>query len=283
MVNRKPGTLSTSTRSTISIERKVTESLRFIRRKIKTRPHIGIVLGSGLGHFADSVESPQAIDTSTIPFYPKSTIEGHVGKLLVGTLHGKTVLIFQGRVHFYESGDLESVLYPIRIAKGLGVHTLLVTNAAGGVNPRFRPGDLMMLRDQINLTFENPLRNVKPTLRRSPVYDIGLQTIIMEAARSRRIALRRGVYCGVKGPSYETAAEVRMTKLIGSDAVGMSTVNEASFAHALGMRIGGISCITNLSTGITDQRLTHVEVTEVALRVQHSFGTLLDAIVERID
>ncbi len=269
--------------SELSIAEKIKASLRFIRKRTKARPRIAIVLGSGLGHFADSIPSAQVINTTTIPFYPKSTIKGHSGRLLFGQLHGKTLLMFQGRIHFYESGDLESILYPIRIAHALGVRTLLLTNAAGGVNPHFKPADLMLIRDHINLTFENTSGTVAPLHRNAPVYNTELQSIITAAARSKGIRLREGTYCGLKGPSYETAAEVRMSKIIGSDAVGMSTVNEASFAHALGMRVGGISCITNLSTGITDQPLTHNEVTEVALRVQHSFSTLLDAIVERID
>ncbi|MBI1803485.1 MAG: purine-nucleoside phosphorylase [Ignavibacteriae bacterium] len=265
------------------IERKLKESVSFIRQTIRQRPRIGIVLGSGLGYFADSMASTQAMNTAAIPHYPTSTIEGHSGKFLIGKLHGKTLLVFQGRVHYYESGNIESILYPIRVARALGVRTLLVTNAAGGVNPGFKPADLMLITDHINLTFKNAIRGYMPHHHNTPVYDPALQALIADAAQSKGISLKRGVYCGVQGPSYETAAEVRMSKMIGADAVGMSTVNEASLAHALGMRVGGISCITNLSTGMTNQKLTHREVTEVARQVQHSFSTLLDAIIERLE
>ena len=270
-------------RSAYTLEEKVDESVRFIRQVSNKKPRLGIVLGSGLGYFAESLTSTTSIDTSTIPHYPKPTIEGHEGKLLIGTLHEKTMLLFQGRVHYYESGDLESVLYPIRIAHALGVRTLLLTNAAGGINSKFRPADLMLITDHINLTHENPSRGISAVRKNTPVYDLELQKLILLAAKSQRIKLQRGVYCGLKGPSYETVAEVQLARHIGSDAVGMSTVNEATFAQGLGMRVAGISCITNLSTGISDQKLSHNEVTDVAQQVQYAFSALLDTVIERLD
>jgi purine-nucleoside phosphorylase len=193
--------------------------------------------------------------------------------------------VFQGRVHYYETGKIASVLYPIYVAHRLGIRTLIVTNAAGGVNREFKPADLMLMTDQINLTFENPLGDpplVPRHRKNAPLYDDGLQQIIRKTADKKNIVLRRGVYCGITGPSYETAAEVKMVRLFGGDAVGMSTVNEVTLAQSLGMRVAGISCITNLSTGISDQKLSHAEVTEVADRVKQVFAGLLRGVIEQL-
>lgn len=263
------------------IQRNVVESARIIRSKTTIRPKIGIILGSGLGEFGESLSRKKSIENSSVPHYPVSTIEGHHGRLIFGKLHGKSLIVFQGRVHFYESGDIEQVLYPIRVAHRLGVRTLLLTNAAGGVNRSFRPGDLMVITDHLNLTFENPVSDPTPQIH-CGVYDAKLQEIINAIGRKQNIDLREGVYCGIKGPSYETAAEVEMVRRLGGDAVGMSTVNEASFARSLGMRIAGISCITNLSTGILPRKLSHDEVTEVANRVKKTFRSLLEGIVREL-
>jgi purine-nucleoside phosphorylase len=233
-----------------AVARKLDESLAMIRSQVKLRPRIAVVLGSGLGDFADTLASPTSINTSDIPHYPRSSVVGHQGRLVFGTLGTTSLLAFQGRVHFYETGSLETVLYPIRIAHLLGITTLIVTNAAGGVNRSFRPGDLMLITDQLNLTFEDPLRSALWPRRsiRNDLYDLDLQRVITAAAGRLHLKLRKGVYCGVKGPSYETAAEVRMVGRVGGDAVGMSTINEVSLAATLGMREAGISCITNFAT-----------------------------------
>ena len=257
------------------------ESLSYIRSGTKAKPKVAIVLGSGLGDFADSLSSKVSIDTSSIPHYPVSTVEGHKGKLVFGKIGKTNLLAFQGRVHFYETGTLNTILYPIQIAHALGVKTLIVTNAAGGVNKQFNPGDLMLMTDQINLTFENPLRGNKTTtqVRSAFLYASSLQEIISKTALQHSIALQRGVYLGVKGPSYETAAEIEMIRRIGADAVGMSTVNEVSLAHSLGIKIAGISCITNYATGIKDLKLSHAEVTEVANKVKQKFTLLLKSFI----
>jgi purine-nucleoside phosphorylase len=266
----------------MTTESKVKESLHVIRAVTKIRPKIALVLGSGLGDFADTLESKCEIEITTIPHYPRSTVEGHKGKLVFGKYRSIPLLVFQGRIHYYESGKLESVLYPIRIAHGLGVSTLIVTNAAGGINDKFHAGDLMMITDHINLTFENPLKGIRIRKHHKELYDKKFQQVVLDAAAMKNISLQQGVYCGLKGPAYETAAEVEMTRRLSADAVGMSTVNEVAFACGLGMRVAGISCITNLSTGITGMKLSHEEVTVVANRVKQSFSELLGEIITTI-
>jgi purine-nucleoside phosphorylase len=283
----------------------IDESLRTIRAHVTAQPSIGVILGSGLGDFADTLQKVQSIETKDIPHYPRSTVIGHQGKLVFGSLERVPLLVFQGRVHFYETGTLETILYPIRIAHALGVKTLLVTNAAGGVNKKFRPGDLMLLEDQINLTFEKPGKGLRfgfwdlsfydEPRKKSPsgkfavnkpqfeIYDTSLQALILRTAKLTRTPLKSGVYMGVKGPSYETAAEIRMARDLGADAVGMSTVNEVSLAVGLGMRVAGISCITNLATGISQEKLSHAEVTEVANMAKKDFTALLQRVVKTIN
>ncbi|HUL44449.1 MAG TPA: purine-nucleoside phosphorylase [Bacteroidota bacterium] len=264
------------------IQSNVRDSIKFIRKRTVERPRLAIILGSGLGEFANTLENATVIPTSAIPHYPKSTVPGHGGKLVFGRLGSIKVLAFQGRVHFYETGDIETILYPIRVAWVLGIRTLIVTNAAGGIGSELRPGDLMVITDQINLSFERPYTIGSERARGKALYDESLRKTIEGVAEDRRIAIAKGVYCGVKGPSYETAAEIRMARHIGADAVGMSTVNEVSLASRLGMRVAGISCITNLSTGISDQKLSHHEVTEVANLVKHSFTSLLEGVIREI-
>ena len=269
-------------RTKSDINKLVDKSVEYIRSQVSIRPKVAIVLGSGLGDFAESLIGKTIIETSSIPHYPRSTVEGHKGKLIFGKLNHLSVLAFQGRVHFYESGDLETILYPIRVAHAFNIKTLIVTNAAGGFNPNFKPGDLMMITDQINLTFENPLVGLKQSAISHNLYDKSIQQLIIVAAHEQNIPVKEGIYCGIKGPSYETAAEVEMIRRIGADAVGMSTVNEVSLARAFGMRVGGISCITNLSTGILDQKLSHREVTEIANMVKDPFSKLLQGIIHNI-
>jgi purine-nucleoside phosphorylase len=258
------------------------ESLKYISSRITTPPRIGIILGSGLGDFGTLVTDAVVIPTSEIPHYPASTVTGHSGKMIFGTVrnNGKIspqLLVFQGRVHFYESNSLARVIYPIEVASALGITTLLITNAAGGINKSFLPGDLMLIRDCINLTFENPLvgRSIKASQRVTNYFDDELMDIARRSAHTLQIPIKEGVYCWTKGPSYETAAEIRMMERFGADAVGMSTVPEVMTAVHLGMKVLGISCITNLSTGITSSKLSHDEVTETANMVKHHFTSLV--------
>ncbi|RPH35260.1 purine-nucleoside phosphorylase [bacterium] len=263
-------------------QQQIQESVSFVRAKTRQHPSVGLILGSGLGDFADTLPGAITIAASDIPHYPVSTVEGHRGRLVFSTLgSGLTVIAFQGRVHFYESRDVHTVTFPVRLAHALGVHTLLVTNAAGGINKEFSPGDLMLISDQLDFTWENSLRILTGTARtRRFLYDPELLSRAAETAASLGIRLRTGVYAGVKGPSYETAAEVEMIRRLGGDVVGMSTVLEAHLASALGMRLVGISCITNKATGIGGAKLNHQEVTEVANRVRHDFSLLLNGILQ---
>lgn len=275
---KKKNRINAMRRKQETIESRVKESVEFIRAQSPLRPKIALILGSGLGEFADRLTDKIVVPTNTIPHYPQSTVEGHKGNLVFGKLQHITLLTFQGRVHFYETGNLETILYPIRIAHGLHINKMIITNAAGGINRSFTPGDLMLIEDQINLTFENAL-DASHSIRKRDLYAPEIRKIIEQAAREKKIQIRKGVYCGIKGPSYETAAEISMLRKFGADAVGMSTVNEVSFASMLGMKIGGISCITNLSTGILDQKLSHDEVTEIANKVKGSFSNLLQGII----
>ena len=260
----------------------VKESVAYIREHSTLAPKIAVVLGSGLGEFADELPSRTALSTSHIPHYPLSTVEGHKGKLVFARLCEKPILAFQGRIHFYESDNLETVLYPIRVAHKLGIKTLIVTNAAGGVNRMFNAGDLMILTDQINFTLERPGAASFKSFSPKEVYSLALMEKAEFAAKANDIIVRKGVYVGLRGPSYETAAEIEMFRRLGGDAVGMSTVFETSLASSFGMEILGISCITNLATGIGSSKLSHAEVTEVGNRVKKTFAKLVSATINLI-
>ncbi len=264
-------------------DKRLKESVEFINHKINIFPTIALILGSGLGDFVESVPKINIIDTTKIPNYPHSTVEGHKGKLIICKLKEIPLLVFQGRNHFYETGKIETVLYPIHVASALGIKILIITNAAGGVNRTLTPGDLMLIKDQINLTFENPLNNINRTIFRIPLYDLNLQKTILSISSQKNISLREGIYCGIKGPSYETAAEIKMIRKFGADAVGMSTVNEVSLAVTLGIRVLGISCITNMSTGISKHKLSHEEVTDVAKKIEYKFLELISSFIKSIE
>ncbi len=259
----------------------IAESVRYIRSITGASPKTGIILGSGLGDFADAIQGALRIPTTDIPHYPKSTVQGHKGFLVFAKLDGTEILAFQGRKHFYESASLDTVLYPILVASELGIRSLLITNAAGGINRTFVPGDLMILADQINLAFQRPPAWFPPT-NSSQVYSSRLIGLAEKAAADNRILVRKGVYVGLKGPTYETASEIQMLTRLGGDAVGMSTVFEASLASRLGIEVLGISCITNLGTGISTTKLSHEEVTEVGNTVKHTFARLVAATIRMI-
>ena len=248
---------------------------------------IAVVLGSGLGAFADSLEQARAVPFAELPGFPRATVQGHKGRLVFGMLAGVPVLAQQGRLHGYEGHDAATVAFPARVLGALGARALAVTNAAGGANPSFVPGDLMRITDHLNLTGRNPLvgPNEEGLGPRFPdlshAYDARLAGALEDAARATGQNLRAGVYAKFNGPSYETPAEIRMARALGADAVGMSTVPEVIVAAHMGLPVCGISCITNLAAGISQHPLTHEEVMEVARAVEGKFLDLLKAFVPR--
>jgi purine-nucleoside phosphorylase len=262
---------------------------RTIRARVNTDAvRVAIVLGSGLGGFAEDFEEPTAIPYSEIPGFVTSTAEGHVGQLVIGKLDGLPVVAMQGRVHFYEGYSLEEVTFPIRVFKLLGIKTLVLTNAAGGIDVQLSQGALMVINDHLNLMGVNPLRggNDERFGPRFPdmteVYSRELQEIVVEEARDMAVEVRRGIYAALSGPSYETPAEIHMLRTFGADAVGMSTVPEAIVARHMGMSVLGISCITNMAAGISDVPINHEEVMETGQRVRAIFAELLRKVIARL-
>lgn len=257
---------------------KLSQSVEYLNSRISARPRSAVVLGSGLGDFARKLTNKTVIDSSAIPHYPVPQVEGHAGQLIFGRVpsskSSSLILAFVGRPHFYESADLDRVTYPIRLAHRLGVKNLILTNAAGGVNPEFSPGDLMLITGQINLTL-SALKSPKELRSGMQVYNSELLELARESAGEKGVDLKEGVYCGVTGPSYETAAEIEMVRRIGADAVGMSTVHEAMIASRLGIKVLGISLITNLATGLTSEPASHEEVIRVAREARKRFERFL--------
>lgn len=260
----------------------------FIKEKIKEQPKIGLILGSGLGVLVDEIEDQVKVPYHTIPEFPTSTVEGHEGQLVFGKIHGVSVVAMQGRIHYYEGYDMGKVTFPVRVMKELGIDTLIVTNAAGGVNTSFKPGDLMLITDHINFTGTSPLigpNNPELGLRfvdMSYPYDRELRKVAKDAAKEVNVNLREGVYVAVTGPSYETPAEIRMFRTLGADAVGMSTVSEVIVARHAELKVLGISCITNMAAGILDQPLNHEEVIETTQKVREQFLSLIKEIVRKL-
>jgi purine-nucleoside phosphorylase len=251
-------------------------------------PTIGLVLGSGLGAWAEGLADPVAIDYAKIPGFAASTVPGHAGRLVVGRAGAVTCAAMQGRVHYYEGHDLGAVTFPIRVLISLGCTTLIVTNAAGGVNPSYRPGDLVCITDHLHLLPGHPLRG-KNDERLGPrfpdmtnAYDPTLRDLAHEVARGQGFELRDGVYACLQGPAYETPAEVRMVRALGADLVGMSTAPEVIVARHQGARVLGLSCVTNLAAGLSGNPLSHTEVTETANQVRARFTALVDGIVARL-
>jgi len=269
-------------------EREARAAADVVRRRIgDSIPAAAIVLGSGLGGLADEIDSVAKIPYGEVPGFPDATVAGHAGALIAGTLGGRFVLALAGRFHMYEGHDVRLAAFPVRVAHALGADTLIVSNAAGGVNRLWQPSDLMLIRDHINLMFRNPLVGAveRGDLRfpdMSMPYDAVLSDLARAVAKDEGIPLREGVYAGLLGPTYETAAEVRMLEVFGADAVGMSTVPEVIVARAVGMRVLGFSCITNLACGLTSNPITHAEVLEATSRAAASFKRLVKGVVARL-
>lgn len=259
----------------------------FLKEKGMEHPEIGLILGSGLGELADEAENAVEVLYEDIPGFPVSTVEGHAGKLVYGTLGDRKVIAMQGRFHYYEGYSFKEVTFPVRVMKALGVSSLMVTNAAGGVNESYTPGDLMIITDHINMTGDNPLLGPNDSTfgprftDMSQAYDRDYQETIEKVAKENDIAIQKGVYLGLTGPTYETPAEVRMIRVLGGDAVGMSTVPEVIVARHAGLRVAGISCITNYAAGMQES-LNHDEVVEVTTRVRDSFKTLVKRVIAEL-
>lgn len=285
---------------------KAKETAEFIKSRYAHDIKVALVLGSGLGAFADEVENRVVIPYDEIPHFQKSTVEGHAGQLVLGEVAGVSVAVQQGRFHFYEGYEMAQVIFPVRVFGVLGVKSLILTNAAGSVDTDFMQGTLMLIRDHINLMGENPLRGANderfgvrfPDM--TEVYSLEYQDVAIAIAKEMAIEkaetdaqrtgkkqethriLRRGVYCGLSGPTYETPSEIRMLRLLGADAVGMSTVPEAIAARHQGIKVLGISCITNLAAGISDELINHEEVMETGAKVSAVFKELLRRIVPKL-
>ncbi len=271
-----------------NLQTKLPETLAFLASKLPARPRVGLILGSGLGELVKEISGPLAVPYKDIPHFPLSTVEGHAGQLVFGTLQGREVAAMQGRFHLYEGYQAKEVVYPVWVMRQLGVETLIVTNAAGGVNTEFRPGDLVLMKDHINLTGTNPLAGVNyPELGprfpdMSEAYDPALRDLALRVAGRAGIKLGEGVYCALLGPSYETPAEIRYLRSIGGDQVGMSSALEVIAANHCGIKVLGISCITNMAAGILPVKLSHAEVMETADRIKETFKALITAIVAEL-
>ena len=272
----------------LNLNDKYRETLIAIGKQIPFEPQMCIVLGSGLGDFAKKIETVKSIATSSLPNYPKSTVEGHQGYLHFSNYAGKKLLIVQGRIHFYEGYSISQTILPIHIAKKLNCKNIILTNAAGGVNPNFSPGDLMIANsfNSFNIKKEITLVTGLTSIEnRNAFLDFPSKSLndkIKQAAFEENIHLREGVYWFTKGPSYETPAEIKMIGKFGGDAVGMSTAHEAVFASISQMKVASISCITNFAAGLSPQKLSHNEVMETAERVKHDFERLVKKTIEII-
>lgn len=271
-----------------SVYEKLTKCVESIRTKTDFKPEVALILGSGLGDYADEIQIEQTVDYTEIEGFPVSTVAGHKGRFVFGYVNQVPVVIMQGRVHFYEGYPMTDVVLPTRLMGMLGAKKLILTNAAGGVNTEFKPGDFMLLTDHITSMVPSPLigRNIDELGVRFPdmseVYSKRMRGMIKETAKEMGIELQEGVYVQFTGPSYETPAEVRLARILGGDAVGMSTACEAMAAHHMGMEVCGISCITNMAAGILDQKLSHAEVQETADRVATQFKALITGVISRI-
>ena len=262
---------------------------RVIRSRISVEPRIALVLGSGLGSFADDFEEAVGIPYEDIPGFVRSTAQGHAGRLVIGKIDSVPVLAMQGRVHYYEGYSLEEVTFPVRTFGLLGVKTLVLTNAAGGINVQLTQGALMVISDHLNLMGVNPLRGANderfgprfPDM--SAVYSPELQELVVDEAKAIGVEVRRGIYTALSGPSCETPSEIHLLRNLGADAVGMSTVPEAIVARHMGLEVLGISCITNMAAGISDAPINHEEVMETGNRVRETFAQLLRRVISAIN
>jgi purine-nucleoside phosphorylase len=271
------------------VDNALTETVDFLSARCGNQPVLGLILGSGFGSYADRLEDSAILPYSSIPHFPRSTVSGHPGNLVAGTAAGVPCVALQGRFHYYEGYSMTDIAFPVRVLGRLGIRCLIVTNAAGGLNPDFEPGDLMLIEDHINMMGSNPLIGYRsedpnrhfPDLSRA--YDPNLRTLAYAVARRDNIPLCSGIYIGVSGPCYETPAEVRMYRGFGADAIGMSTVPEVIVAAQAGIRVLGLSCITNKAAGPGAEKITHQEVLEATKKAAARICSLLDGIIKAVE
>ncbi len=264
-----------------TIYKKIREAVEVIQQHSKIQPEIGLILGSGLGSIAELATEAVTIPYSQIPHFHNPSVEGHAGKMVIGKINQIPVVLLQGRFHLYEGHSMEDVVFPTRTICGLGIHSLVLTNAAGGINTRFRPGDVMLIEDHLNLMGDNPLRG--PNLSQlgprfpdlSEAYHRGCLAAFKKTAEELKINFHTGTYAGLLGPTYETPAEVRMLRTLGADAVGMSTVPESIAANHLGVQVAGVSCITNLAAGLSPHKLSHQEVMDTSAQTAEKMKNLI--------
>lgn len=267
---------------------KLTETVNFLKSKVKNKPRIGVILGSGLGHFVQHMQIEAAIPFSEVPNFIPPTVEGHSGNIIFGKIDNVDLVVLQGRLHFYEGHPMETVVFPTRVMALLGIEILIVTNSAGGYGDGMKPGDFMIIEDHINLMGTNPLMgpNIKELGPRFPdmteAYDRELIVAAERIFRSQKTFFHKGIYVAVTGPTYETPSEIKMFKIMGGKAVGMSTVPEVIAANHLGLRVAAVSCITNLAAGVSQQKLNHEEVTETAKKVEQKFCSFLKEFVTKV-
>jgi len=267
---------------------KLQETTHYIRSITGVKPRVGIILGSGLGGLVQKLKVEVEIPYSEIPHFESPSVKGHAGRLVIGSIHGVDVAILQGRIHYYEGHTMAQVVYPIRTLAMLGIEVAVLTNSAGGLDPKMSSGDFMVITDHINLMNTNPLMgpNIKNLGPRFPdmteAYDKKLTQKMLDVLAEQKVNHWQGTYCGVSGPTYETPAEVRFLQIIGGQAVGMSTVPESIAANHLGLRVAAVSCITNPAAGIHSEKLTHEEVTQIAHSVEKKFCDFFDSYLKKI-
>jgi purine-nucleoside phosphorylase len=264
------------------MKRDTDAAVEAIKKNIHVDPKIGIILGSGLGKLVEEIEDPASIRYEDIPNFPAPAVEGHKGEVVAGSLAGVSVLAFSGRVHYYEGYTMEEICFPVRVMSELGVETVIITNAAGAVNEAYSPGDIVIIADHINLMGDNPLRGTTHFIDMTEAYSHGLRAVVHDVADDLGLKLDEGVYLVLSGPSFESPAEIRMMRIIGADLVGMSTIPEVIMANKLGMKVLGLSMVTNMAAGITGRPLTHTEVIEATQKGADRFKRLVRGIVERL-
>ncbi len=264
---------------------RIDDAKKYIMKQTGQTPVLGVILGSGLGKLAEKVENATIIPYKEIPHFPVSTVQGHSGKLMIGTISSQPVMVLQGRFHYYEGYEMYDVTFPVRVMRSMGINGLLVTNAAGGINTDYQPGDLIIIKDHINLMGNNPLRGANLSSQgprfpdMSEAYNADWREKALSLMKEKGIQPQEGVYAAVSGPSYETPAEIRYLRTIGADLVGMSTVPEVIVANHARMRVLGISCVTNMAAGILKQKLNHAEVIQTTEKIERLFVDYVQSLV----